>query len=167
MEKIRREIRLFLIRNGKLLLQIIGIILFAILIIQTLNNEAKENKANQENNKLIHEEKKEVNKKIKQDKKIIEEFINCCNDEKIEDAYKMISDYCIKEKYPTIKDFKEKYINQIFDIKICEYEISKINDIYLVELTQNFLETGTKESLKQTKIQIIEGEFENTLYICE
>jgi len=155
MEKIRREIRLFWTRNGKSLLQIIGVIFLIISVIQGLNrytilqNEEKQEKllATQEQ----REKEKLQKEKDKDYKNIISTFINCCNNKDIEIAYNMLSKTCKQDKYSTVKEFEEKYINKIFDNKKDCKIILKENKIYKILLLEDILQSGTIENRKQVE----------------
>lgn len=152
MEKIRREIKLFWTRNGKLLLQIIGSIALVILIIQGANQYVIMQNKQKEKETLSHKEEREQ-EKIKENtnnqyKEYISTFLDYCNNEKIEEAYKMLSENCIKEKYQTIDIFKKNYINKIFNYKK-EYQITLQNDIYKITFLEDILQAGTVENRKQ------------------
>lgn len=155
MEKIRREIRLFWTRNGKLLLQIIGTIALIILAIQGLNQYTILKNKEEAEKKLINQEKIEKEKKkkkeIEKDKETISKFINYCNEKKINEAYKMLSEDCKKTKYLTITDFEEKYIKKIFEYKK-DYEISlQENNTYKIVFLEDILQAGSTE--KRNKLE--------------
>jgi len=86
----------------------------------------------------------------KEDNNIVNKFLEFCNNEKIEEAYNMLSDKCKTELYPTVKDFEENYYNQIFN------KIRKINlqawistskyTVYKIRYTNNMLTTGNYDS---------------------
>lgn len=150
MEKIRREIRLFWTRNGKLLLQIIGSIALVILVIQGANqyvimqNKQKETSAYKEEKE--HEKIKDNTDK--EYKEYISVFLDYCKNDRIEEAYNMLSENCKKEKYPTIDFFKKNYINKIYSYKR-EYQITLQNDIYKITFLEDILQAGTVENRKQ------------------
>lgn len=151
MEKIKRSVRLFFVYYGRLLLYIIGAIILLVLVIQTLNNIAIEKNAKE--NKITLEEKEEIileeNKKIE----YISNFIECCNTGKIEEAYKMLSK-ASKGKYNSIETFKKDYVEDVFNIYICDYKILKKDDIYEVSLTQDMIATGRTDSIKIEKYSL-------------
>jgi len=166
MEKIKREIRLFFVYYGKLISFIIGFIAAFILIIQTLNSFAikqKENNNNQYSQEEYEQKKNEEEKQTK-DKEYISQFINYCNDGKIQEAYAMLSNKCKEEKYSTIEEFKKMYVNKVFNINICKYEIIKENNIYIITLTQDMLITGKTNSTIEQKYQV-GGVLERKIYI--
>lgn len=162
---IKRKIRLFFVSYGNLILFFIGTFLLIVLVIQGLNNIVK--KQNPKNNINITEEKIEIQKKEEQDKEekeYISKFINYCNNNKIEEAYEMLSEKCKKEKYNNIKQFKNQYIDKVFDIYIYDYKIIKHNNQYKVNLTQDIISTGRIDSVKE-EIYLIDGELEPRIYI--
>lgn len=166
MENIKREIRLFFVYYGKLISFIIGFIAVIILIIQSLNVytiKQKENINNQYSQEEYEQKQEEKEKKTK-DKEYISEFIDYCNEGKIQEAYTMLSDKCKEEKYSTIEEFKKMYVNKIFSINICKYEIIKENDIYVITLTQDMLITGKTNSTIEQKYQV-SGVLERRIYI--
>ena len=149
MEKIRREIKLFWTRNGKLLLQIIGSISLVILVIQGANQYVIMQNKQKEKETLAHKEEREQ-EKIKQniDKEYINVFLDYCKNDRIEEAYNMLSENCKKEKYPTIDFFKKNYINKIYNYKR-EYQITLQNDIYKITFLEDILQSGKVENRKQ------------------
>lgn len=150
MEKIRREIRLFWVRNGKLLLQIIGVIVLIILVVQGLNQFTIINNKAKEEELLATQEERE-NQKIQKKKEneyknLILTFVDYCNNKEIDKAYEMLSGTCKKEKYPTHNEFEEKYINKVFkQKKDCEIDILQ-NNVFKVVLLQDILQAGTIEN---------------------
>lgn len=120
--------------------RIIIIIVSVLLIIQLLNylqknknekNLAEMNNtiANAENNRTDTEEEnkttvsntslatgEEISEETaKSDETLIRTFINYCNNGEIEKAYEIISNECKKQLYPNIDNFKNNYINYIFN----------------------------------------------------
>lgn len=153
MEKIRREIRLFWTRNGKLLLQIIGVIALIILVIQGLNQYTiLQNKEKSKKMEATQEQRKQEQiqrKKNGEYKSLISTFINYCNNEKIDEAYNMLSETCKQEKYLTITNFKENYINKVFDRKKdCEITLQE-NNIFKIIFWEDLLQAGTIANRKQ------------------
>lgn len=75
---------------------------------------------------------------------IINYFVKLCNNNKVEEAYNMISKDCKTVLFPTINDFKNNYYNKVFtqqkDAKLEEsmYE----GDIYKVTYVNNILANG-------------------------
>lgn len=149
MEDIRRNIKLFFATYGGLLFQIIGIIAIFLFALHSINylykeNNAKASKENIVSEQEIKEEEKNIEKE-KEDKQYISEFLDYCNAGKTEEAYSMLSEKCIKEKYQTIDIFKKEYLDKIFIYKK-DYEIEKENDMYKVKILEGILESGSIEN---------------------
>ena len=165
MEKIRRKIRLFFVFYGRFLFTIIGIILLLILGVQTLNNITIEQK---KKNTPTVEEKIEINRqeKIKEEEKeYISRFIEYCNKNQIQEAYNMLSVKCKQENYKDIKEFKEKYINKVHSIPICNYQIVENNELYQAILIQDMLITGKSDSIIKENYKIERTALELKIYI--
>lgn len=153
-----RKIKLFFVSYGRLLLMIIAVIAGFIYVLQNFNNFYKTQNIKKAEERIIRQEE---NKKENEIKQIISKFIDYCNLKDTEKAYDMLSEKCKKEKFKTKEDFKKQYIDVLFNIKICKYDIEKKEDQYIVTLTEDMLITGKTNSTKQTKI-IIE---DNKIYI--
>lgn len=83
------------------------------------------------------------------DDNLVKNFMQYCNDGKVNEAYELISDDCKSNLYKTIDDFKEIYYNQVFKEKR-EYNlqswISTNNyTVYKIRYTTNMLATGKYE----------------------
>ena len=90
-----------------------------IVITQCLNLVAKANIAQ---NQIAEENSNQIEVKTSpkediENKKLVEQFLEYCKNNKIEEAYNLISDECKKEKYKTLADFKTNYYNKIFNKK--------------------------------------------------
>lgn len=145
MENIKRSIRIFFTTFGGLLFQIIGIIAIVLFAIHGVNNLYKENTKTQEleESKLSEEVqiKKELLEKENENRLFISEFIDYCNENKIEEAYNMLSEECIKDKYQTIEKFEDEYVNKIFTYKK-DYEIEIEDNLYKVTIMEGILQSG-------------------------
>lgn len=102
---------------------------------------------------------------------IIDNFINSCNNGKIEIAYSLLSDNCKEEIYPTLESFKETYYNQNFKTKK-QYSIqlwSKEDLIYKIQLLEDILSTGKvdTDTIKQDFFTIVKENGETKLNISE
>lgn len=145
--KFKRKIGLFFIDHGRQIVVIVAVIAGIILAIQGLDYYYKTKNTN--NNVTISEESKTTLPNIdieknKENKKIINQFVNYCNDGNIEEAYKMISTNCKIEKFPDINIFRRNYIEKIFKIKQ-EIEISRMQDAsYEITYTDDALLSGGK-----------------------
>lgn len=112
----------------KIIIGIIAIV-FLILLTQTLNEVAKQQKENRANqvkeNKtipnlptqsIITGEKIDVST-TENNMEIIEKFVKYCNAGKIEEAYELLTQDCKEEQFPTLEDFKNNYYKLIFTEK--------------------------------------------------
>lgn len=148
MENMKRSIRLFFATYGGLLSQILGIIAIILFSLQGINHIYEENtKKEIGKNSLSQEEleeKQEVLKNEKQDKKLISQFLDYCNNGQVEEAYEMLSDDCKKQEYKTIDIFKTEYIDKIFTYKK-EYKIEKENELYKITIIDGLIESGSTE----------------------
>lgn len=167
---IERKIRLFFVSYGKLLfvsITTIAIFIFALKSLDNIVREKKEAKLKSLAQNQITEEKKyiiqEQKKQIATEKEYIKKFIEYCNIGKVKEAYNMLSETCKREKYSNIQNFREQYINKIFNIKINDYSIQKADNTYKVTLTQDALVTGKANSTVQSTYKI-EGNLEG-IYI--
>ena len=149
MEKIRREIKLFWTRNGKLLLKIIGVIILIIFCVQSANEVAKMKNKQEEEYLLKNKEniERERLKKEKQQEYIeyISEFLDKCINKQIKEAYEMLSEECKEKKYSTIESFKINYIDKIFNHKR-EYKITQEGESFKVTFLEDILEAGKLEN---------------------
>lgn len=163
MEKIRRTIKLFFARNAGMLSFIIYFFIITICIVQILNKftyyTTEESNTEVNNISVITKE----SKYYQEEEQYILKFIDFCNNNEVEKAYAMLSDNCKKEKYKNIKEF-EKYINDIFKIKICDSTVIKEDNIYTVELLQDVLATGKKNSVIK-QVYKVEGIIERKIFI--
>lgn len=75
---------------------------------------------------------------------VINYFIELCNENKIEEAYDMISNDCKEVLFPTIKDFRNNYYNKVFTKqKTAKIEESMYEgEIYKITYTSDLLANG-------------------------
>lgn len=100
-------------------------IAFVILVVQILNQGAKEDKRIAETNNSVEDPTSETiisgsnvpEEKNDENKNIIYSFIEYCNDQKIEEAYSLISTECKDELYPTVEDFQKLYSAKVFPVR--------------------------------------------------
>ena len=104
--------------------------------------------------------KKITKEEFEKDDNVVNSFINYCNDLNMQSAYKLLSDDCKKELYPTVEDFKEKYCSNLFKEKR-EYNLqSWMNEgdyhIYRLRFTDDMLSSGVynEENLTQDYITV-------------
>ena len=162
------KIRSFFNRNRKMIILVLGGIVFLILIIHMLNYIAKismENNNNQNNTinnttteKIPNTSKitgETVNTKITKDNKnIIDMFISYCNKGDITSAYSLLTDECKNILFNTESDFKKYYYDTIFDetktVNIQNYLNSSNKYTYEVEFYNNVLADGKIAENRQT-----------------
>lgn len=152
-------------QNRKAIYIFILIIVFLYAMLRLLNNAIKEKNMNYNTNSInnnltigqadivSNEIEKNTNTQIQDDKstennisspkKTIKEFIDYCNDNKIEKAYNLLSDDCKEELFQTMEIFKEQYYDVIFNnqLKMCDIEHWG-QDTYKVDLYNDALSTG-------------------------
>lgn len=77
-------------------------------------------------------------------KDIINYFIKLCNENKIEEAYNIISNDCKEVLFPTINDFRNNYYNKVFTKqKTAKIEESMYEgEIYKITYTSDLLANG-------------------------
>lgn len=99
----------------------------------------------------------------------LNQFIDYCNEQKIEEAYALLSDECKEELYPQLADFQESYYNQVFGGQKKNVNIENwVGNIYRIEINDDFLATGiyNKDNTIQDYITItIDGNGNNKLNI--
>ena len=141
--KIRDDIRLFFAENGNFLPKAFGIALLIFIIIQVANDLAKQNLELEQNISAIEEnEGDEV--------KLIREFVNLCNEDKLEEAYELLTTKCKEEKYNTKEEFIEKYYQNIFFTKMNIISIEDLGEKnYKIILEEDMLATGKVDGLMQ------------------
>lgn len=90
---------------------------------------------------------------------IIDEFINYCNEKNLQDAYNLLTDECKEEMYPNLEDFQQSYYNNVFGNSRKNVSVENwINNIYKVNINEDFLSTGrySKEDTMQDYITVVE-----------
>lgn len=169
MENIRRSIKLFFTKYGKLLFIIaIGFVAF-IFILKFIDNEySRSHKSNTNlNNENIINLQKKVNK-VHITKEIAEKFIIYCTDEAYEDAYNMLAEECIENNFKTKQDFIENFIYKKLD-RNKKYYCKKIEaNTYGIYEKADLLKTGGKENISSiAKIKVIQEETEKIMILEE
>lgn len=81
-----------------------------------------------------------------QDSNIVKIFVQYCNEQKIKEAYDLLTEECKKKMYPNIEEFYNKYYKMIFE-KNREYSIqSWVSEsgynTYKIRFTDDFMTTG-------------------------
>lgn len=82
----------------------------------------------------------------------LNQFIDYCNEQKIEEAYGLLSDECKEELYPQLADFQESYYNQVFGGQKKNVNIENwVGNIYRIEINDDALSTGVYN--EENKVQ--------------
>lgn len=159
-------------RNRKIILRVIGIIVVGIIIVKLIqyllseNNKRKENDVNinetniietrlntiamQENISVVSGET--ITQTQKDQLTILDNFIKYCNENKINEAYALLSDDCKNEMYPNVENFKQSYYKAIFSGGYKNVSVENwIGNIYKVKFINDALSTGVYD--KQNTIQ--------------
>ena len=151
----------FYYSNRKIIWTAILAIALMIILLQTLNNDAKKrnlkintnDEINSSSNTTIYPNNQEDSlssnynsEKIQDEKlKLISAFLEKCNNGKIEEAYDLLSTDCKEEMFPVLEKFKNDYTDLVFntaktyDIKLW---MSGKYSIYKISIYENALATG-------------------------
>ena len=114
-------------QNRGMIIAIIGTIALIIIIIQILNSLVKQKRDNEKQNVIANQANSSTNsttispsntsvingktvKDIENDNLIIKQFVEYCNEGKIENAYNMLSNACKERIYPSLERFKTMYV---------------------------------------------------------
>lgn len=136
---------------GKKLVIVAMVVLIATIIFSS-SNEVEE-KEKQDNNKVVFKPTDTIiqgsdisEEEYKEDKNLVNKFLEYCNNAQIEKAYNLISEDCKEESYPTLEVFKENYYDTVFNRKRqCNLQ-SWISQgeyiVYRVRYTNDMLSTG-------------------------
>ena len=84
--------------------------------------------------------------KLKDDIKIIDDFLNLCNNKKFEDAYKLLSTDCKNNVFNTYEIFKKTYCDKIFNTYKTYTSENWSDNTYKVRITEDPLATGKTSS---------------------
>lgn len=146
-------------QNRKKIIRIAIFIAFLIILLQILDNFAKNNR-NNEVNTVSQNIFEKTNGTIRSDRKMvtggtvseteinnvnsfIKDFVEKCNNGKAEEAYNMLTDNCKEVLYPSYEDFYNNYYKNLFENTKRTYSIENwANDIYIVRYTTDVLATG-------------------------
>lgn len=158
------KLKRYLNRNTKRILLYIGIFILIIVTIQILNQIAKDKNSKKNNNTTIEYENKnnyeqrstiisdgkvdkETNKNISN---LISDFVEKCNNKKVEEAYNMLSSDCKNQMFPNIESFKNTYYNVIFkktrQVQIQSWVTKDSIYTYKVSFLGDMLSTGGKSN---------------------
>lgn len=147
-------------QNRKIIWILVLTVVAVIALIQTLNNyynnaedESSTNSTTTYNTNNYSVTTKEKISETTSEKSIdlIEDFVEYCNNQEIDSAYKLLSTQCKEELYPTTNDFKTKYYNKIFtEKKTCNsilWITSSSAHTYRIEIMSDLLATGKKDNM--------------------
>lgn len=121
------------------------------------NNISESNSSVTSDMSLITGDKRDSNK-LNVETQLIDKFIDYCNNQNIEEAYKLVSNECKELMFPTIKEFKNIYYDVVFNGNKKTYTISNwTNNIYKVQINDEILLTGDyKENSILDYITVVE-----------
>ena len=84
---------------------------------------------------------------------LAETFVNFCNEQKIEEAYNLLTDDCKEKLYPTLQDFKDKYYDIIFKedriFSLQSWVNNKNYNTYKISYTGDFMATGVYDGTEK------------------
>lgn len=146
-------------QNREQLFVTIIIIVMIIAVIQVLNGFAKKNneKKNAVNNQEVVSKQEQKIEDIKQsvisdnkvnenefktESRVIDNFIKYCNNGKVEQAYNLLTDECKQNLYPTVNDFSNNYVSNMFKTYKTYSIQNYIDNTYIIRLTEDMLSTG-------------------------
>lgn len=144
-------------QNRRKFWTIIIVIIFVLGIIKTLDYIAKVNneKASYSNNnttsttttmpqpnKSAISNTNVIESTYNKQNNLVSDFVEYCNNKDLENAYNLLSTDCKEELFPSIKEFKENYYDNIFKTKK-QYTIQNwTGAIYIIRYTEDMLSTG-------------------------
>ncbi len=168
-----KGIRLWYNANRKSIWKIIGIVAVAIIVLQLVQYIWKQRKmaegqgiqntnytsnVNIPLNSITLQDDKSVisGEKISSGKinflKTLDTFVDYCNNNKINEAYNLLSEDCKQQMYPKIENFKNSYYNTIFTGKKKNISVENwVGNIYKVKYINDALSSGVYE--KENTIQ--------------
>lgn len=165
------KLRHFYYQNKEKIWKVVLIIAFLLAIIYYINNSIIEKESNPQNEvatkqNIIYEDNLNntyisdktaisgssvTETDVKKINNTISKFLKYCKNENIEEAYKMLSEDCKKNKYDTLEKFKNEYVKEKFK-KDYIYEIQKwIQNTYKISISEDILSTG---NIKDNKREI-------------
>ncbi len=156
-------------QNRKEIWKVWGIILVIIFVLQLLNYSAKKKIGNQKqelnyanNVSSYHDLDLATNKSVlsgeqiseqKQDSiKIIDSFFTYCNQQKIQEAYDLLTEQCKEEMFSSLPIFEERYCQKVLNGQKKNITVENwTGNIYKVTINDDFIATG--EYSEKNKIQ--------------
>lgn len=150
-------------QNRKMLWIVVITIIGVFALIQALNsyykNNTKEGSSSANNSTTTYNTpnysvvtKKEINNSVSEaSQDIIKNFFDYCNNNKIREAYNLLSEDCKNELYPNINEFKQKYFDIVFtNTKTYSSNLWITNankNTYRLEIHGDILSTGKKDEM--------------------
>lgn len=151
-------------RNRKSIWKIIGVVIVAIVVLQLVQYIWKENKKRENqttiNTNNINNTESNFNSITLQENKsvvsgdkitsgqtstleVLDTFIDYCNNNKINEAYDLLSQDCKNEMYPKVENFKNSYWDSIFSGNKKHISVDNwTGNIYKVTYMEDALSTG-------------------------
>ena len=146
-------------KNREKIIVVIAIIVFALLLIKTLNKivglEQSNNSINTTNSidkeikdsrDTILSKEKVSESKAKSNYELINKFVEYCNNDEVDNAYNMLTDECKENVYSEIDMFNKNYIGTVFKerktIKLQSWIEDSDYSTYLVNYTGDIISTG-------------------------
>ncbi len=84
-----------------------------------------------------------VSNKQKDMIKVIDEFFKYCNEQKIQEAYDLLTEECKDELYSSLQVFYETYYKEVINGEKKNISVENwVNDTYKVKISEDFLSTG-------------------------
>ena len=75
--------------------------------------------------------------------KVIDEFFKYCNEQKIQEAYDLLTEECKDELYSSLQVFYETYYKEVINGEKKNISVENwVNDTYKVKISEDFLSTG-------------------------
>lgn len=156
------RLRRYYNQNRKKIWKVIGICAFIIILIQTANYIAGLSLKSDKNKKRNTTTKDEIQAEsiiseskvsetvAKKNNDAIDEFVQFCNDGKIDSAYAMLTEDCKEAVFKSVDDFKNQYYNKIFTGKKLYTKENWYSDkdmvTYRITYTNNILADGGVKS---------------------
>ena len=180
-----RKLAEWYIRNKSKITMLIIILVLLIIISITVNLLSVKERNNAVNNTIKYEDLNEeqvtignytdiyiennqsvvtgesINTSQVNDLKYIEQFVEQCNEQNINEAYNMLSNECKEETYPTLDSFRNNYYNKIFNGQSKKASVENwANNIYKVKFEDDFLSTGiySQDNTRQDYISVVTDE---------
>lgn len=167
MESLRRKIKIFWTEHGTPIL-FWGIVLVALIFSLKILNQIAINNTKTNQNLKDQVKQEEAYKEDKENIELINIFLNYCKDGRIDEAYKLISESCKKDKYKTIEEFRDKYYYKFFsDNYEIQIDFNTNNNLYEIRFYKDILESGKVKNRNYiTHYYMVQEEIlDNKIYI--